>query len=298
MSSKRLVGIDLGGTAIKAGAVSAAGERLQSIEVPSHVEQGAEAVCERIAHCARELGVEDSLGIGVPGLVDRERNLVTHSPNLAPMAGYPLSEELAKRLDMDPSHIKLENDANVAALGEHWLGGARDEQHVLVVTLGTGVGGGLILNGELFVGEGGLAAEIGHTTIDPGGPLCGCGHHGCMEALASATATMRRAAERGLTTDLKALSASARKAAGPQRDLIHEVGRNIGHGLAQALTLLDVRCFLIGGGFGAAHDVLEPGILDGLLERSYGREAHQLRVLAATLGAEAGWIGAARLASS
>ncbi len=297
MSPGRLVGIDLGGTAIKAGAVGPEGEILERLELEAMVSEGAEAVCERLAECARRLGVSGSLGIGVPGLVDRERGLVTHSPNLAPMAGYPLREELARRLELDPAHVKLENDANVAALGEHWLGGARGERHVLVATLGTGVGGGLILDGQLFVGEAGLAAEVGHTTVDPRGPICGCGNRGCLEALASATAASRRAVERGLSADLKQVAAEARAAEGPARELLLEVGRDLGRGLAQALTLLDLRCFLIGGGFGAAFDVLQPGILEGLLERSYGRTADQLRVRAATLGADAGWIGAARLAA-
>ncbi|MCB9916216.1 MAG: ROK family protein [Planctomycetes bacterium] len=294
--SRRAVGIDLGGTAIKAGAVNPAGDVLARTEVASGVADGAEAVCERIAACARELGATHGLGIGVPGLVDRTRGLVTKSPNLAPMEGYPLRDELARRLGLAPQAVHLENDANVAALGEHWLGGARGERHALVVTLGTGIGGGLILDGALFVGEGGLAAEVGHTTVDPRGPRCGCGNRGCLEALASATAASRRAAAAGLTADLKALTAAARAAAGPERELLHEVGRDLGRGLAQALTLLDLRCYLIGGGFGAAFDVLEPAIREGLLERSYGRAPEELRLRPATLGADAGWIGAARLA--
>ncbi len=294
MNSGRLVGIDLGGTAIKAGAVTAKGERLESFEVPADVSDGAPAVADRIAECARKLSVEGSLGVGVPGLVDRARGLVTHSPNLAPLADFALRDELAERLGLDPACVTLENDANVAALGEHWLGAARGERHALVVTLGTGVGGGLILNGELFTGEAGLAAELGHTTVDPQGPLCGCGNRGCLEALASATAAARRAQELGLTTDLKQLAQEARDSDGPARALLVDVGRDLGRGLAQALTLLDLRCFLIGGGFGAAFDVLEPGIRQGLIERSYGSAVGDLRLRATELGKDAGWIGAAR----
>lgn len=298
MSDAGRVGIDLGGTAIKAGTVSAEGEILARQEIPAHVDEGPEALCERIAGLARELRIESTLGIGIPGLVDRDRGLVTHSPNLEPINGYPMRRELARLLAIDEAGIQLENDANVAALGEHWLGGARGEDHVLLLTLGTGIGGGLILSGQLFIGEGGLAAEVGHLTIDPGGLLCGCGSRGCMETLASATAAQRRAREAGLETDLRLLVGRARRENGPERELLLDVGRDLGRGLAQVLLLLDVRCFLVGGGFGAALDVIEPGVIEGILERSYGRSPADLRLLPATLGADAGWIGAARLCDS
>ena len=123
-----------------------------------------------------------------------------------------MRDEVARLLAIDPAGIRLENDANVAVLGEHWLGGARGEDHVLLLTLGTGIGGGLILNGELFLGEGGLAAELGHVTVQPGGLPCGCGSFGCMETLASATAAMRRAREAGLEDDLEHLAEAARSA--------------------------------------------------------------------------------------
>jgi len=291
-----LVGVDLGGTAIKAGCITAAGGGRRREEVAAEVDRGPEHVCERIAQLVRELGFGGSVGIGVPGLVDRGRGLVTHSPNLAPMQGYPLREELASRLGIAPEGVHLENDANVAALGEHWLGGARGRDNVLMVTLGTGIGGGLVLGGALFTGTHGLAAEIGHLCVDPAGPVCGCGNRGCMEALASATSTARRARERGLTDDLRALCEASRDGDTAARELLSEVGRDLGRGLAQAVMLLDLDCFLIGGGFGAGLDQLLPGVRAGLVERTYGREADSFHVLPAELGADAGWIGAARLA--
>lgn len=293
----RLVGIDLGGTAIKAGALAADGTVLERRQVAAEVGRGARAVVERIAALGRELGARDGrgLGLGVPGLIDRARGVVGSSPNLKPMEGFPLRAELAAALGCAPERVRIENDANVAALGEHWIGGARGERNVLIVTLGTGVGGGLILNGELFAGEGGLGGEIGHVVIDPQGPPCGCGSRGCLETLASASAARRRARARGLTDDLEALTAQARSSDGEARALLLEVGRDLGRGLALALVLLDLRCFLFGGGFAAALDVLAPGIVAGILERSYGRPAESLRLLPAELGTDAGWIGAARL---
>jgi len=290
-----LIGIDLGGTAIKAGRIRADGSNPEPKRSVADVHDGPEAVCERIVELAHALGFDGSLGIGVPGLVDRQRGLVTHSPNLAPMQGFPVRDHLAAKLGVLPEAIRMENDANVAALGEFWIGAARGHANVLLATLGTGIGGGLILNGELFLGGTGLAAEVGHLTVRPDGPRCGCGNLGCLEALASATAAERRAREAGLTDDLAALSGEARTADGPARELLREIGRDLGRGLAPALMLLDLDCFLIGGGFSAAFDLLRPGILDGLLERSYGRRREDLNVRAAELGGDAGWIGAARL---
>ena len=294
----QLVGIDIGGTGIKAGRIGADGSRPFGIERETHVNEGARAVCNKLVQMARELGAERTVGIGVPGLIDRERGLVTHCPNLAPLVNFPLRDELARGLGIRAEDVFLENDANVAALGEHWLGGAVGEENVLLVTLGTGIGGGLILNHRLFVGSHGPAAEIGHITVEPRGIVCGYGNRGCMETLASTTAASRRAVEAGLDGDLRRLSQEARGENTKARELLVEVGRDLGRGLAQAVMLLDLDCFLIGGGFGAALDLLAPGIQDGLLERSYGRTRESFRILPATLGADAGWIGAAKLGAS
>ncbi|MFM7280881.1 MAG: ROK family protein, partial [Planctomycetia bacterium] len=127
------------------------------------------------------------------------------------------------------------------------------------------------------------------------GPRCGCGRLGCLETLASATATIRRAGERGLSTDLAVLAQTARRATGPERQLLREVGCDLGGGLASVVTLLDLRCFVIGGGFGAALDTLLEGVHEGIAERCFGDRVTEVRVLPAELGADAGWIGAARL---
>jgi glucokinase len=291
-----LVGIDVGGTAIKGGAVDDDGKILNRGEVPAGLDEGPEAVVERIVSLARDMGAESALGLGVPGLLDREQGLVLSSPNLRPLDGYPLRDELARRLGVEAKAVHVENDANVAAIGEHWLGGARGESHVLMITLGTGVGGGLILDGQLFLGEGG-GGEVGHTVVDPAGPLCGCGQRGCLEVLASATAARRRAREAGLTEDLKELTSAARTAPGAERDLMIAVGRDLGRGLGTVVTLLDLRCFLIGGGFGRALDVLREGVEAGIRERCTGPGRANLRILSAELGPDAGWIGAARLTS-
>ncbi len=289
------VGIDLGGTAIKAGAVSLSGEVLERRSIPAELERGPEDLADRIAGLARELKCSDSVGIGVPGLLDRDAGVVLTSANLHQIDGFPLVDAVAEHLGVPPSHVALENDANVAALGEAWAGAGRKDPDFLMVTLGTGVGGGVVLGGEVVTGSGGLAGEIGHIFIGPGGPECGCGKRGCLETLASATATIRRAQAAGLPADLVEVNALASGGDAAAATLFSDVGRDLGRGLAAATVLLDVRVFVIGGGFGAALELLRPGIEEGLTERAYGRVAEDYRILGAELGPDAGWIGAARV---
>lgn len=295
-SPRHLVGLDFGGTAIKGGAITDAGEILAERSIPIELERGAESVLDAAAEFARELGVADALGVGCAGLLDRASGTVIESPNLTALRGVALGPELGRRLELE-APVRLENDANVAALGEQWIGAARGERDVLVVTLGTGVGGGLILDGRLFTGALGGAGEIGHVVVDPVGPRCGCGSKGCLEMLASATAARRRALERGLPAgapgDLPLLAERAQAGSGPEAELLHEVGRDLGRGLSYASVLLDIPCFVFAGGFSAALDALRAGILEGLDERRFAK--HDVRLLEATLGASAGWIGAARL---
>ncbi|MFN0008934.1 MAG: ROK family protein [Planctomycetota bacterium] len=296
------VGLDLGGSAIKAGAISADGRIVARRSVAVEPGKGTAAVLDDLAGLARELGATYRVGLGSPGIFDRERGVVLASPNLRFLEGVALRRELAARLSIPDDRVVLENDANCAALGEHWRGAGRGEPDFLMLTLGTGVGGGLILSGALYAGPGGMAGEAGHVVIEPTGPACGCGSRGCLETLASASAAHRRATAAGLPPgkpgDLELLAEIARRSPGPERDLLVDVGRDLGHGLAVFVTLLDLRLFVIGGGFGAALDVLDEGIRRGLRERSYGRRLDDVRWISAELGADAGWIGAARLTLS
>jgi glucokinase len=298
MSSTQ-VGIDLGGTAAKSGRITHAGEILAEKTIEPGFADGPERVLDRLAELFRELGGGDALGIGVPGLLDRERGVVLASPNLPGFSGLDVKSGLARRTGLPHERVHVENDANAAAVGELWLGAGRGERDALVVTLGTGIGGGLILGGKLHAGEG-LGGEIGHVVVDPRGPRCGCGKQGCVEALASATAARRRALAAGLPPgnpgDLVVLAQRAREGHEPERDLLREIGRDLGRGLGPALCLLDLRLYIFGGGFSGALDVLEAGIRDGIEERSFGGRAAGVRLLRATLGPAAGWIGAARVA--
>jgi len=296
-----LAGIDVGGSALKLGVLAPDGSGRREESLPVEPDTPAREIFAAAVELLRALagGPIDSVGVGLPGLLDREAGRIDQSPNLPWLERVPVAELVGPGLGLEPSAVFLENDANVAALGEQWLGAARGERHLLLLTLGTGIGGGLILDGRLFVGEG-LGGEVGHLTIDPQGPACGCGSRGCLETLASATAAHRRARERGLPReapgDLVRLAELARERAGAERALLEEIGADLGRGVAAVLTLLDVRTFVFGGGFSAALDTLEAGIRRSLEQWSYGERVHAVRLLPASLGSSAGWIGAARLA--
>lgn len=297
---KQLIGVDVGGSSVKLGAVTGAGERLAEVSVAVEAGASAREILGTVGARARELagGAPRGIGVGLPGLLDREAGTIRNSPNLPWLEGVDVRALLARASGAERESILLENDANVAALGELWLGAARGARHLILLTLGTGIGGGIVLDGRLYRGEG-LAGEIGHLTVDPDGPPCGCGSHGCLETLASASATQRRARELGLPAeapgDLRLLADRARETDGPERALLFAVGRDLGHGCGSALCLLDVRTFVFGGGFSAALDLLEPGIRRGLSEWAYGERVAGVRIERATLGPSAGWIGAARL---
>ena len=296
-STSRLVGLDLGGTTIKAGALAPSGQVLGELSVPTPVAGGPQAVLDALAALARELAAPGRVGVGVPGLLDRHRGVVLESPNFPGFRDFDVRGGLAARLGFAPERVLVENDANAAALGEQWLGAARGEPDVLVLTLGTGIGSGLILDGRLVVGAG-LAAEAGHIVVDPAGAVCGCGRRGCVETLGSASAAQRRALEAGLPAeapgDLVLLADKARAGAEAERKLLWDVGRDLGHMLAIVVCLLDLRLFVFGGGFSAALDLLEGGIRQGVDERCYGNRAGLIRLRRAGLGPSAGWIGAAR----
>jgi glucokinase len=294
------VGVDIGGTSVKLGALRTTGASdavLGERSVPVAGVARAGDVLDAIAAAVTALAdgaPRDGIGVGMPGLLDRDAGAVLESPNLPIFDGCNLRRELSARLGIPPELVLLENDANVAALGEARLGAARGVRNALIVTLGTGVGGGLILEAELVVGDG-MAGEIGHVTIEPDGEPCGCGSRGCLEMYASATAARRRARAAGLTEDLALLAERARAADGPERALLDAVGRDLGHGLAAAVCLVDVRTFVFGGGFAAALDRLEAGIRRGVAEWAFGARATAVSLKRAELGSAAGWIGAAHL---
>jgi glucokinase len=310
LDQRPLVGLDFGGTTIKGGVIRASGgSAVCTGSAPFEQSAPADEIYRRAGALALELeakaglGPAEGVGVGCAGIFHRATGEVLASANMQNLVGTSLSEGVSKALG--GRHVVIENDANVAAYGEQWLGAGLHERDLILVTLGTGVGGGVVLSDQLFTGPGGNAGEVGHMVIcqKPSNSAydapyfpeleCACGSYGCLERLVSATAAMRRAKGAGVTPDLPELCRLARETDGRERALLHQIGRDLGSGLATLVTLFDVNVFAIGGGFGAALDVLKPGALESMAERRYG--TREPIIVEATLGSDAGWIGAARL---
>src|ERR1051326_3009894 len=193
------IGVNLGGTNLRIAAVDSEGKLLEKITTGTQVAGGRDQVICAMCEAIRQLATKSpgrllGTGIGVPGIIDMETGTVVRSPNLPDWRDYPVRHEIEQQLG---TPVILENDANAAAFGEKWLGAARDVESMCMFTLGTGVGGGLVLNGRIWRGMNGMAAELGHITVDPSAdaPPCGCGNRGCVEQFASATAIKRMAIE-------------------------------------------------------------------------------------------------------
>jgi glucokinase len=240
----------------------------------------------------------------VPGAVDCEKAIVLQAPNLPSLVNFPLKRELEQKLGWP---VFLENDANAAAVGEMWLGAARGCQDVVSVTLGTGVGGGVILDGKLWRGSHGSAGEIGHTTVDPfSGLKCKCGNTGCLELFASATAIVRMTRESlslfpetVLKTD--ELTAERVYVAGQNGDelalaVFKRFGMYLGIGLANLINLIDPQIIVITGGVVNGWDLFAGEMCRQVQERAFRSISQQVKIARAECGDNAGLLGAARLA--
>jgi glucokinase len=191
----KVIGVDLGGTNIKAALVSEDGCLLRKKSIKTNVTSGRSNVAKKIAELVNEMADGDKdvkVGIGSPGSIDRDRGIVRFSPNLPDWLDFPLAPAVMEQSGFE---VFVENDAKAAALGEKWFGEGRGSDNFLVLTLGTGVGGGAVTNGHLIIGGTGIGGELGHMCVDPYGPLCGCGSHGCLECYASSSGMKRLAEE-------------------------------------------------------------------------------------------------------
>ena len=307
------IGIDLGGTKIYGVRVKG-GEVAGEAKVKTPVHGGPLAVVDAIVAVVRDLGGEkgEAVGVGAPGMVDPASGVVKRAPNLPgwiePFAlGPALSEAL------DGASVAIENDVNVGALAEHRSGAGEGATDMLAVFVGTGVGGGVVLGGELRRGPTGMAGEIGHVTVQPGGRPCGCGGQGHLESYAGRAAMERRAREldgQGRDTVLVSLAKTKRMTSGVWAkaldagdevaiELIDEAVDALGVGIAGAVTLLDVPLVVVGGGLA---DRLGAGFV-GRVEQAvrinlFGGVSTAIRVVPSRLGDQGGAIGAALLAAS
>ena len=309
------VGIDLGGTYIKAGVVDDSGSIVHQSSRPTNVEEGLDAIVASMADAAERAvsqsgvgwGGVRAVGVGSPGVLDADSGIVLGSPNLRCMEGAPVGRLVAERLGREVP-VRLENDANAAAYGEFWIGVGRRIDSLVLMTLGTGIGGGIVLNGEIWHGAHGFGGEIGHHAIFADGRMCACGNQGCLETYASAGALERRFAESvkaGRPTSLADAVRARGKATGREiyraavegdaaaREALQETGRFLGVAVANLYHIFDPDMVAFAGGLTGAGDMLLEPIRREARARMFPSVAERASIAFAALGADAGLIGAA-----
>lgn len=298
------IGIDLGGTNLRIAAFDASGRMLEKLAGRTPIAAGPDAVVEEMAQgvaCLRQRWGAEALagiGAGVPGNIDLEQGVVVAWNNAPSFNGYPMRAELSRRLGLE---VFLENDANAAALGEHWMGAGRGVNDLVMLTLGTGVGGGIVAGGRLLHGHLGMAGELGHITVAPNGNPCGCGNRGCLEQHASATAVAAMARMLGLGEALSAKDVSRLAAQGDERAcaIYRSAGEALGIALAALVNIFNFPLYLLGGGMVEAWDQFAPAMLAEVERRSLTYRStlasRPTRIARGALGGEAGLYGAACL---
>lgn len=294
------IGVDIGGTNLRAAAIAADGRMLQKLSGTTDLHEGREAVVadiiESINRLKSKCGIDSliGVGIGVPGFILIDEGVIAGSNNLPEFDNYPMRDEIEGRLG---TPIFLENDANAAALGEKWIGAGRGVQDMVLLTLGTGIGGGIIADGKVLHGTVGMAGELGHMTVLPDGNPCGCGNYGCLEKHASATAIAAMGRMLQLGDDITAEQVYELAAGGNEkaRMVFRTMGKMLGIALANLINIFNFPLYLLGGGVLAGWDEFAPPMLAEIEKRSFTYRNVKTRVEKATLGSEAGLFGAAYL---
>ena len=287
----QVIGIDLGGTAIKLGCFNASGDCLQELTVPTPQPATPAAVADAIAQAVATVDPDHgarAMGLGTPGPTDAAGRVARVAINLAGWRDVPIADWLEAKTGR-PTVVA--NDANCAGLGEVWLGAGKAYQDAIMLTLGTGVGGAIILKGELFVGRRGTAGELGLITLNPEGHPCNSGNRGSLEQHCSVQAIRR---ETGLTP-----AELAEKAKGGDGDAIaywQTYGRNLACGLASLVYVLTPEAIILGGGISAAADLFLPATKEELKKRVLPSSWEDCQIVIAELGNRAGMVGAAKLA--
>ena len=306
-----VVAVDIGGTKLLVSVVDSGGEIILKTltNTPKTTDKLMDLIFDSVNDAvARSAEKITGIGLAVAGLVDYESGLVVSSPNL-PLTGIDLCRGLKAKTDLP---VFIDNDGNLAALGESFRGTGRGLTDFVALTLGTGIGGGIFIGGELYRGHFGTAAEIGHMIIAVDGPKCNCGRRGCFEALASGTAVARMALETaakkpesdlaaeiaGRTNDLPAQIAEGLANCGDidSLDIFDRAGRALGIGLGNLINIFSPQGIIIGGGMANAADLFLPAARAAMIETAIDPRADQIKVEISTLGNDAGLYGAAALA--
>jgi glucokinase len=322
------IGVDLGGTNLRIGAFTSEFQCLGQLTMPTRVFAGPEEVSRDICNGIQKLihdfkaygGDLKGIGIGTPGPLELPAGRFSEPPNLPGFDGFELKRTIEDMLQLP---ICIDCDANAAALAECRSGAglAQEEDSLCMLTLGTGVGSGIVLEGRIWHGMNGMAGEAGHTSLFPEGPLCSCGSRGCLELYASATGIQRMAAEisangiapalaSALESDAAVATAEiahlAEKGNPDAREIFQEVGRCLGRGIAGLVNDFNLPLYVVGGGVAHAWDLFAPAMMEALAQFSYvyrltcpsdlrSAEKNKTRVVPARLGSDAGLMGAAML---
>jgi glucokinase len=294
------IGLDLGGTNLRAAAVDREGKLIERVAGKTAYSAGREAILgemvEAISTLRERCGATGLAGIGVavPGFILLREGVIRNSNNLASLENFPIRDELSRRLG---APVILENDANAAALGEKWIGAGRTVDDLVMLTLGTGIGGGVISNGRVIRGYLGMAGELGHITVVPNGNPCGCGNRGCVEKHASATAITAMAKLLGLGDAMSSKDVYDLAEAGNEkaRSIFVSMGEALGITLAMLINTFNFPLYLLSGGVIAAWDMFAPAMIEETRRRSFTLRASETRIEKAELGNEAGLYGSAYL---
>ena len=310
------IGIDLGGTNIAAAIVGDDGGIIKRAAVRTVTDGSASAVIDGLLSVCETLAgngtVPQSIGIGVPGTVNSETNMIAFTPNL-PLSGVNVAEDIRKKYGCP---VFIGNDANCAALGETIAGGAKGARDVVFITLGTGVGGGLIIGGKLYTGTNGVAGELGHMVIISGGRECGCGRKGCWERYASASGLKETAVEfmgahkgsklwelcGGRTDRINGHVVFECFRAGDEaaRLTVERFVEHLAAGVVSVINILEPELFCVGGGISNAWDCIEGPLIAAVEAEKltrFSKDMPQTRITRAQLGNDAGIIGAAMLST-
>ena len=311
MNDQYYVGIDLGGTNLKASLINEAGEVLASLHRPSRLPGGREALCKNLLGAVRDLISDQSplpkgrkalagVGVGVPGVLDWASGSLLAAPNLPEGVNLPIRGLLEEAFQV---RVSIDNDANAVALGEFWKGAGRDVKTLVVLTLGTGVGSGIILEGRIWRGAQGRGAELGHMTISEAGPRCACGNRGCLEAFVSSGAIVQRAqfemakdpssSLRGVNPlTAEAIAEAAREGDRAALGALAKTGRYLGIGLANVANIFNPEMIVLAGGVARAGDALLRPAQEEMRRRAFAAVTEDLKLRESELGDLAGTLGA------
>lgn len=315
--AKERIGIDVGGTNVKIALVDNKGKIIYSNSIPTRAEMGYEYTINNMKEAITELVKEtksdpkniESIGFGFPGQIDYQKGIVRLAPNIPGWVNVPIAEIMEKEFGIP---TRVDNDVRCAALGELNYGAGQGCDNLICITVGTGIGSGLVINGKLVRGASNAAGEIGHIKLDMnGGPLCGCGDRGCLEAFASGPSIVALAEEYikgGKSTKYRELanpditpyivSEAAKQGDPVAKRIFTIVGEYIGIGLASVVNLLNPEKIIIGGGVAAAGDLLLTPIKESLIKRAMPIAGSAVEIVPAQLGNSAGVIGASLLINS